>query len=154
VHLAREGISGDFVTDAGLVSAEGPFEDVLLDSLAVVRPSRLSSIVPALADGQGGSSGLLIAVLGQISAEEAQRLASARHSAGSAMALLLAVSTWSAQHPDESVPGETSAAAGILTAAGWRVATVTAGMPLTGAWELLNHPAGQPGSPAPAGAAR
>jgi hypothetical protein len=70
------------------------------------------------------------------------------------MALLLAVSTWSAQHPDEPVPGETSAAAGILTAAGWRVATVTAGMPLTGAWELLNHPAGQPGSPAPAGAAR
>src|SRR6266566_3176070 len=64
VHLAREGISGDFVTDAGPVSAEGPFEDVLLDSLAVVRPSRLSSIVPALADGQGGSSGLLIAVLG------------------------------------------------------------------------------------------
>src|SRR6266566_5067784 len=154
VHLAREGISGDFVTDAGPVSAEGPFEDVLLDSLAVVRPSRLSSIVPALADGQGGSSGLLIAVLGQISPEEAQRLASGRHSAGSAMALLLAVSTWSAQHPDESVPGETSAAAGILTAAGWRVATVTAGMPLTGAWELLNHPAGQPGSPAPAGAVR
>ena len=27
VHLAREGISGDFVTDAGLVSAEGQFED-------------------------------------------------------------------------------------------------------------------------------
>jgi hypothetical protein len=154
VHLAREGISGDFVTDAGLVSAEGPFEDVLLDSLAVIRPSRLSSIVPALADGQGGSSGLLIAVLGQISPEEAQRLASARHSAGSAMALLLAVSTWSAQHPDESVPDETSAAAGILTAAGWRVATVTAGMPLTGAWEMLNHSAGQPGSTAPAGAAR
>ena len=151
VHLAREGISGDFVTDAGPVSAEGPFEDVLLDSLAVVRPSRLSSIVPALADGQGGSSGLLIAVLGQISPEEAQRLASARHSAEAAMALLLAVSTWSAQQPDESVPDETSAAAGILAAAGWRVATVTAGMPLTGAWELLNHPAGQPGSPAPAG---
>jgi hypothetical protein len=70
------------------------------------------------------------------------------------MALLLAVSTWSAQHPDESVPDETSAAAGILTAAGWRVATVTAGMPLTGAWEMLNHSAGQPGSTAPAGAAR
>ena len=153
VHLAREGISGDFVTDAGPVSAEGSFEDMLLDSLAVIRPSRLSSIVPALADGQGGG-GLLIAVLGQISPEEAQRLASTHHSAGAAMALLLAVSTWSAQHPDESVPGETSAAAGILTAAGWRVATVTAGMPLNGAWEMLNHPAGQPGRPAPAGAAR
>src|SRR5215471_17059356 len=154
VHLAREGISGDFVTDAGPVSAEGQFEDVLLDSLAVIRPSRLSTIVPALADGRGGSSGLLVAVLGQISLEEAQRLASTRHSAGAAMALLLAVSTWVAQQPGEAVPGETSAAAGILTAAGWRVATVTAGMPLTGAWEMLNHPAGQPGSPATAEAAR
>ena len=151
MHLAREGISGDFVTDTGPVSAEGTFEDVLLDSLSVIRPSRLSSVVPALADGQG-SGGLLIAVLGQISPEEAQRLASARHSAGAAMALLLAVSTWSAQHPGDWVPEETSAAAGILASAGWRVATVTASMPLTAAWEMLNHPAGQPG-PAPAGAA-
>jgi uncharacterized protein (DUF58 family) len=153
VHLAREGLSGDFVTDAGPVSAEGPFEDVLLDSLAVVRPSRLSTIMPGLADGRGGGTGLLIAVLGHITTEEAQRLASAHHSAGAAMALLLAVSTWAAQQPGEPVPGETSAAAGVLAAAGWRVATVTADMPLTAAWEMLNHPAGQPG-PAPAGAAR
>src|SRR6516162_3941939 len=95
VHLAREQIDGEFVTDAGAVKSAGPFEDVLLDSLAVIRPSRLSTIVPALADGKGGSRGLLIAVLGQISPEEAQRLASAHHSAGAAMALLLAVSTWS-----------------------------------------------------------
>jgi hypothetical protein len=27
-------------------------------------------------------------------------------------------------------------------------------MPLTAAWEMLNHAAGQPGSPAPAGAAQ
>jgi hypothetical protein len=93
-------------------------------------------------------------VLGHISPEEAQRLASARHSAGAAMALLLAVSTWSAQQPGEPVPGETSAAASVLAAAGWRVATVTADMPLTAAWEMLNHPAGQPASPAPAGAAQ
>src|SRR6185437_1363686 len=119
VHLAREGLSGDFVTDAGPVNADGPFEDVLLDSLAVVRPSRLSTIVPALAGGQGSSGGLLIAVLGHISPE---------------MALLLAVSTWSAQQPGEPVPGETSAAASVLAAAGWRVATVTADMPLTAAW--------------------
>jgi uncharacterized protein (DUF58 family) len=153
VHLAREGISGDFVTDTGPVNAEGPFEDVLLDSLAVIRPSRHSTIVPALANGHGGGSGLLIAVLGQISLEEAQRLASGRHSAGAAMALLLAVSTWSAQQPGDWVPEETSAVAGVLATAGWRVATVTAGMPLTAAWEMLNHPAGQPG-PAPAGAVR
>jgi uncharacterized protein (DUF58 family) len=157
VNLARAGIDGEFVTDTGPVRATGPFEDVLLDSLAVIRPSRLSTFAPALAEDPRGNSGLLIAVLGQISAEEARRLASARHSAGAPLALLLAVSTWSAEGPGDQVPGETDAAASVLAAAGWRVATVTADTPLTAAWEMLNHPAGQPrwsGGHAPAGAGR
>ena len=152
--LAREGINGDFVTDTGPVNADGPFEDVLLDSLSVIRPSRHSTIVPALANGHGGSSGLLIAVLGRISPEEARQLASARHSSGAALALLLAVSTWSGPRPADWVPGETDAAASVLAAAGWRVATITADTPLATAWEVLNHPAGQPvrfGVHAPAG---
>jgi uncharacterized protein (DUF58 family) len=157
VHLARAGIDGEFVTDTGPVRANGPFEDVLLDSLAVIRPSRLSTLAPALAEDPRSNSGLLIAVLGQISAEEARRLASARHSAGAPLALLLAVSTWSAEGPSDQIPGETDAAASVLAAAGWRVATVTADMPLTAAWEMLNHPAGQLrwfGGHAPAGAGR
>jgi uncharacterized protein (DUF58 family) len=144
VHLAREGISGDFVTDAGPVSAQGPFEDMLLDSLAVIRPSPASTLIPALSHGWRANSGLLIAVLGRISPEEARQLASARHSSGAALALLLAVSTWSGQRPGDRVPGETDAAASVLAAAGWRVATITADTPLATAWEVLNHPAGQP----------
>ncbi|HYB89008.1 MAG TPA: DUF58 domain-containing protein [Streptosporangiaceae bacterium] len=147
VHLAREGIDGEFVTDTGPVSANGPFEDVLLDSLAVIRPSRQSTLALGLAGSPHATTGLLVAVLGHISQEEARRLASARHSAGSALALLLAVSTWSAERPGDQIPGETQAAAGILAAAGWRVATITAGTPLAAAWELLNHPAGQPARP-------
>ena len=157
VHLAREGIDGEFVTDTGPVGATASFEDVLLDSLAVIRPSRITTLVPALAASPRGNAGLLIAVLGQISPDEARRLASTRHSAGTTLALLLAVSTWSAQRPGDRIPGETDAAASILAAAGWRVATVTADMPLTGAWEMLNHPAGQPaqlGAQARAEAAR
>jgi hypothetical protein len=99
----------------------------------------------------------MIAVLGQISPEEARRLASARHSGGAPLALLLAVSTWSAERPGDRIPGETDAAASVLAAAGWRVATVTADMPLTAAWEMLTHRVGQPGrfgSHARAGAAR
>jgi uncharacterized protein (DUF58 family) len=155
VHLARAGIDGELVTDTGPVRATGPFEDVLLDSLAVIRPSRLSTLAPVLAEDPRANSGLLIAVLGQISAEEARRLASARHSAGAPLALLLAVSTWSAEGPNDQIAGETDAAASVLAAAGWRVATVTADMPLTAAWEMLNHPAGQLrwfGGHAPAGA--
>jgi uncharacterized protein (DUF58 family) len=154
-HLAREGIDGEFVTDTGPVRPNTSFEDALLDSLAVIRPSRLSSLAPALADDPRGNSGLLIAVLGQVSQKEARRLASARHSAGAPLALLLAVSTWGAEGPSDRIPGETDAAASVLAAAGWRVATVTADMPLTAAWEMLNHPAGQSrwtGSHAPAGA--
>jgi uncharacterized protein (DUF58 family) len=146
VHLAREGIDGEFVTDTGPVSASGPFEDVLLDALAVIRPSRQSTLALGLA-GQHATTGLLVAVLGHISQEEARRLASARHSAGAALALLLAVSTWSANHPGDQIPDETQAAASILAAAGWRVATITADTPLAAAWEVLNHPAGQPGRP-------
>ncbi len=157
VHLAREGIDGEFVTDSGPVSSPGTFEDALLDTLAVIRPSRLASLAPGLAHIPRGNSGLLIAVMGQLTADEARQLAAARHAAGSAMALLLAVSTWSVQRPGDEVPGETDDAAGILTAAGWRVATVTAGMPLTAAWDLLHHRPGQPGVPGPVppvGAAR
>ena len=154
MQLAKEGIAGEFVTDAGPASASAPFEDVLLDSLAVIRPSPASTLIPALAHGWRGSSGLLIAVLGRVSAEEARQLASARHSSGAALALLLAVSTWSGQRPADRAPGETDAAASVLAAAGWRVTTITADTPLATAWEVLNHPAGQPvrfGVHAPAG---
>jgi len=154
VQLAREGIAGEFVTDAGPASATAPFEDALLDSLAVIHPSPSSTLIPALAHGWRSSSGLLIAVLGRISLDEARQLASARHSSGAALALLLAVSSWSAQRPGDRAPGETDAAASVLAAAGWRVATITADTPLATAWEVLNHPAGQPvrfGVHAPAG---
>ena len=157
VHLAREGIDGEFVTEAGPATAHGTFEDALLDALAVIRPSRLGTLAPGLAQIPRSNSGLLIAVMGQMSADEARQLAAARRAAGPAMALLLAVSTWSAQRPGDEISGETDDAASVLTAAGWRVATVTAGMPLTAAWEVLHHPPGQPGQPglaSPSGAAR
>jgi uncharacterized protein (DUF58 family) len=157
VHLAHEGIDGELVTDTGPATVTVSFEDALLDSLAVVRPSRLTTLNPALAAGPRGTSGLLIAVLGQISPEEARRLAAARHSPGTTLALLLAVSSWSAQDPGDRIPGETDEAAGILATAGWRVAAITAGTPLAAAWEMLNHPVGEPGwfgSHEPQGAAR
>ena len=71
------------------------------------------------------------------------------------MALLLAVSTWTADRPGVAATGETDEAAKVLTAAGWRVATVTADMPLSVAWDVLNRahlarggPAGKATGPA------
>ena len=99
VHLAREEMDTEFVTDAGPVTAPGSFEDVLLDTLAVIRPSRNSSLGAGLAQLPADTSGLFIVVAGHLSAGEARHLATARRASGPAMALLLAVSTWAAERP-------------------------------------------------------
>ncbi len=154
IHLARESIDGGLVTDTGQVATPGSFEDALLDTLAVIRTSRVLTLTAGLAQIPPGNSGLLIAVMGQMSPDEARQLAAARRSAGLAMALLLAVSTWSAERPGDRMADTTDEAAGILAAAGWRVATVTAGMPLIAAWEMLSHPSypqARPGQPPAAG---
>jgi uncharacterized protein (DUF58 family) len=155
VHLAREEMDTEFVTDAGPVTSPGSFEDVLLDTLAVIGPSRNSSLGPGLAHLPSDTSGLFIVVAGHLSGSEARQLATARRATGPAMALLLAVSTWAADRPGAPATGETDEASRILTAAGWRVATVTADTPLNVAWDMLNrsHMArGAPGATGMAGA--
>jgi uncharacterized protein (DUF58 family) len=103
VHLSREGLDGQLITDAGPVSTAGIFEDVLLDSLSVIKPSRGSDLGAGTAALSGGSSGLVIAIAGQLSAGVARQLAASRRDAGPAIALLLAVSTWSgAQAQDQA----------------------------------------------------
>jgi hypothetical protein len=113
---------------------------------------------------------MLIAVMGRLSPADARQLAAARRGDGPALALLLAVTSWSSPPrtgpaPDEiaaaraaaeaAAAAETAGAATILTAAGWRVTTVTAGQPLTTAWQQLSRPAGPltspPGASPPAG---
>ncbi len=107
VHLAREGLAGQLITDAGPVSTAGIFEDVLLDSLSVIKPSRCRDLGAGTAALRGGSSGLVIAIAGQMSAGVARQLAASRRDAGPAIALLLAVSTWSGSRPaDASQPAD------------------------------------------------
>jgi uncharacterized protein (DUF58 family) len=158
VHLAREQIDGEFVTDAGAVKSVGSFEDALLDTLAVIRPSRSTGITDGLAQLPKDNSGLFIAIAGHLTGAQARQLAATRHTSGPAMALLLAISSWTSDRPANWVAGETDEAAGILTAAGWRVVTVTADMPLGAAWEVLNRsyqsharPLPPPGPPAAGG---
>src|SRR6266516_3834498 len=153
VHLAREEMDTEFVTDGGKVTAPGSFEDVLLDTLAVIRPSRNSSLGPGLAQLPSDASGLFIVIAGHLTGGQARELATARRASGPAMALLLAVSTWTTERPGAAVTGETDEASRILTAAGWRVATVTADTPLSVAWDMLNRSHMARGGPAAAGAA-
>ena len=111
VHLAREGLDGQLITDTGALSVPGVFEDVLLNSLAVIKPSRGAELSPGLA-ALRGASGLIIAVTGRLSAGAARQLAASRRGAGPAIALLLAVSTWSGPGPDQRAPADGAAAAG------------------------------------------
>jgi uncharacterized protein (DUF58 family) len=160
VHLAREGIDGEFVTDAGLASAPGSFEDVLLDTLAVITPSRSADLSPGLAQVPRGNSGLLVAIVGHLSPDQARQLATARHTSGPAMVMLLEVSSWLSDRQPDGLIMRTDTTANILASAGWRVVRVGADMPLSAAWEELSHPhaarpaLGAPASvpPAPAGA--
>jgi len=150
VHLAREEMDTEFVTDMGKAVAPGSFEDVLLDTLAVIRPSRNASLSSGLAQLPADASGLFIVIAGNLTAGQARELATARHASGPAMALLLAVSTWTTGRPGLAASGETDGAARVLAAAGWRVATVTADMPLSVAWDVLNRAHLARGGPASA----
>ena len=148
VHLARGGLDGQLITVEGPATGPGSFEDSLLDSLAVVGQSRTGELTTGLDRVPGGTGGLFLTVTGRLSADEARRLAAGRRDSGPAMALLLVVSTWAPRQPGD--PAEADGPAGILRAAGWRVATVTASTPITEAWQRLSQqPAfrGQPGYP-------
>jgi uncharacterized protein (DUF58 family) len=138
-HLSGEGFRARLITEAGEIAPRGTFQDTLLDMLAVISPSSqvgLRSGTSALAS----AGGQLIAVVGQLSPDDASQLAASRRGNAPAMALLLAVSAWAT----DSVPQETTRTAEVLAAAGWRVAVVTASTPLASAWQQLHRPADRP----------
>lgn len=211
VHLARSGLDGHLLTDAGPLAGPAMFEDVLLDALSVLSTSRNHDFAKTTAALTTIEGGLLILIAGRLSPDAATEIATARRHGTQGIALLLAVSTWAAtstqpartaqaDEPDQAIrPGlvtlsgdgdrsaprgqrgqqnqdshkagpslvtvangqdsaasrraetlpeetkrwaemrsaETAASAAILRAAGWRVITVDAAMPLSVAWQQL-----------------
>jgi hypothetical protein len=140
VHLAGEGFEARFVTSEGEVPRQGTFRDTLLDTLAVLRPSRAVSLdagVQAL--GTGG--GQPIAVLGDIAPAQAGELAAARRGTAAGMALLLT----------EGGAANVTASAQVLAGAGWKVKVVSDAAQLAVAWqELYRASASSAGAPASA----
>ena len=138
-HLSGEGFRTRLITDAGEIAPRGTFDDTLLDMLAIISPSRdvsFGSGTSALAN----AGGQLIAVVGRLSADDARQLAASRRGNAPAMAVLLAVSGWTA----DSVAEDTARTAEVLSASGWRVAVVTASTLLASAWQQLHRPADRP----------
>jgi uncharacterized protein (DUF58 family) len=155
VHLAQQGLSGQVHTDQGTSLAAGMmFEDMLLDALAVIKPSRTADLAEGLKALRTSAAGVTIAIVGRLDANVAEQLASCRKEGSQAIALLLAVSTWAAataggqaDHPElnpaaahhalAAEPAEIAPAAAVLRAAGWHVISLTSATPLDLAWEQL-----------------
>jgi uncharacterized protein (DUF58 family) len=138
-HLSGEGFRTRLITDAGEIAPRGTFDDTLLDMLAVISPSRDVSL-GAGSSALANAGGQLIAVVGRLSTEDAHQLAASRRGNAPAMVLIIAVSAWAM----ESAAQDTTKTADILSAAGWRVAVVTASTPLASAWQVLHRPADRP----------
>ena len=95
VHVANEGLTGQFITEGDVIRGGPFFEDRLLDSLAVLRPSSAGSLTKSLSALSVLGGGVIIAVMGRLSVTEAQELAACRGEGGQGIALLLDVASWS-----------------------------------------------------------
>ncbi len=95
VHVANEGLTGQLITDGDVIRGGPFFEDRLLDSLAVLRPSSAGSLTKSLAELRVLGGGVIIAVMGRLSVTEAQQLAACRAEGSQGIALLLDVASWS-----------------------------------------------------------
>jgi len=108
MHLAGEGLGGQLITDTGPVASTGRFEDVLLDSLSVVKPSNFRDLSRGTAALRMAEGGLLVVVAGRLSTVEARQLAASRRAGCPAIALLFAVSTWLAGPAGQAREGQSS----------------------------------------------
>ena len=97
VHIAQEGLTGQFISDSQVIRNVPFFEDRVLDSLAVVRPSATRSLTQSLGELRASGAGVIIAVLGRLSVAEARQLAACRADGSQGIALLLEVSSWADQ---------------------------------------------------------
>jgi uncharacterized protein (DUF58 family) len=163
VHISREGLSGQFVTDGATLRGGPLFADALLDSLAVIHPSSSRNLDQAMAELRT-AGGVVIAIVGRLSAPEARKLAACRTEGSQGLAILLDVATWAVESQDANLPvngsngsaphdapdgaagpprgsrsAETTAAESILLTAGWRVTVLDAATPLAVAWRRLSR---------------
>ena len=161
VCLARSGYLLRVIAETGLdVVPEGmpATESSVLDALAGIAPGRGASLEPAAERlRRTGVDGVLVAVLGQLSADDAGRLSRLRHGSAACIAVLLDTAGWMTRsHPGRSPATPTpathvpathvpatpvpatpyDASAQLLQAAGWRVLRVGHGSTLASVWPL------------------
>jgi uncharacterized protein (DUF58 family) len=133
VHLLRAGYTVRLATTAGTAPLHVETEDSVLDSLAMLRPTRSSALPVGEAVTDDTTDSLVIAILGALNEPDVADLARARPSSGTAVAFLMDADTWAAPN----APGDGPPPAAVhLEAAGWRVVPARAGDRFPDLWRL------------------
>jgi uncharacterized protein (DUF58 family) len=142
LHLAGRGFEMRMVTDSGAeVSSAGlggGFDGALLDALAVIGPSTGRSLHTGvdIARRQGGE-GLMIAIVGALTADDADRLARLRDGDRSTgVVFMLDTETWVSHAPQTIAESRQlrSQTIAMLVNAGWKVVDVHRGADLADLW--------------------
>ncbi|MCW2669288.1 MAG: hypothetical protein JWO27_1185 [Frankiales bacterium] len=142
VNLGRAGYGLRVLLDNGvdLVPVSVPSsEGAVLDALAGVASSRAESLEAATGQlRRNGVDGVLVAVVGSLRPDDAERLARLRHGAGACVAVLVDAESWAPSGPRrrEEAKQAYESSASLLAAAGWRVLRVEHGTTLASVWPL------------------
>jgi hypothetical protein len=126
------GVGG--VSDVG----GGPFEGMLLDSLATVGLSASEDLGGALGSFARRGEGLVVAVLGALDADDVAVLTRLRRGSTACVAVLVDTASWTSMAPQmrSEAAERYDASSRLLRAAGWRVLPVTFGTTLGSVWGL------------------
>jgi hypothetical protein len=142
VGLARSGFALAMYRDTGaaLSPPGAPLtESVLLDTLATVGSSGADTLDGALAVLRGGGlGGVLVAVLGALDLDEAERLSRLRTGSAVCVAVVMDTDSWAPVSPRlrAASVAEHERVTTLLHGAGWRVLPVAHGTTLASVWPL------------------
>jgi uncharacterized protein (DUF58 family) len=159
LHLAQRGFDVRLVTDSGGEVSSAAlggvgFDGALLDVLAALSPSTGAGLhIGVEATQRTGGQGLIVAVLGAIGPDDADRLVrlrTANRSTG--IALLLDTDTWTASTSTSSGT-DRARVIPMLAGAGWQVVEVRRGESLPQIWASLGARASSASRSTPLGAA-
>ncbi len=149
VHLAQAGYALRYLTDTGedlAMVSPAATEGVLLDTLALVQPSRHQSLRGAISRLSGTGEGLLVAIIGLMSPDEAALLARGGRSTRGSIAILVDAPTWSGERSRASADAASAANARMLRVAGWRVVVASHGSSLDALWPQVSSRPGLAGN--------